>query len=153
MKRMNWSVSVALIVFSSGCALESGEREEAVGMQEGAIARTQGGVDAAVAATVDGNVAARTQGFTLSAAGGTVTAPKPPWPGNCDMLGDKHVSMSTTGPDGGTCTISGDTSNCRPSGDVCVCDLDNQLNTGDCKDNDSTDSVFDNIPETQGSGF
>ena len=99
------------------------------------------------------NVVDPFEGAEVDEAASTVTAPKPSWPLTCDTLSGKAVSIGFEGPDGGTCTISGTTSSCHPSGgDTCTCSLTGEARAGDCKDDGSTTS-FSDPPQTQGIGL
>jgi hypothetical protein len=163
MKRMPWMLAVGLAVFPSACAMEGVDEAELASTEELAATNVASKVQSATAKPIGDALAAATinhvsladpfEDAEVDEAASTVTAPKPPWPFTCGSLSGNAVSVGFDGPDGGTCTISGTTSNCRQSGnDTCTCDLSGESRAGDCKD-DGSKTTFSDPAETQGVGL
>src|SRR6186713_2587779 len=120
MQRAQWMLSIALAIFPSACAVATTEEDPAAADE---LHATQSLKSRPMAS---GAISAALSNATLSSvlhsdpfddaevdqAGTTVNTPKPPWPATCNALSGHAVSIGMRGPDGGTCTTSGTTSNC-----------------------------------------
>jgi hypothetical protein len=159
MKRIQWLLSIALAVLPSACAMDGAmDADELASSEE--LEATKAGSATPVAEPIKAALSAATltlsdafEGAEVDESASTVTTPKPPWPLTCAGLSGNAVSITFDGPDGGDCTISGTTASCRNgAGDTCVCDLQNELKAGDCKDDGSKDTFMDPL-ETEGMGL
>ena len=166
MKHFRCSLFFAFALFPSACTVATADDEfageEVESAEEAAIqedaAMNHSLVSRPIAATLAAATLVRTglsdpfDDAEVDRDASTVNTPKPPWPATCNALAGHSVSVGLDGPDGGTCTIKGTTSNCRQTGDTCTCDLTGETRSGDCKD-DGSKTTFDNPAETQGLGL